>query len=90
MEKAGYKMLNIRDLKIFLRTHRNVVVTTHHKPDADALGSALGLANYLLKKGHHVIVISPTDYPKFLEWMEGNNKVIVYEENLRPVIEKKN
>jgi phosphoesterase RecJ-like protein len=81
--------LNIRDLKIFLRTSRTVVVTTHHKPDADALGSSLGLANYLEKKGHSVSVITPTDYPKFLAWMEGNNKVIVYGDDLKPEIEKR-
>ncbi|MDP3929539.1 MAG: DHH family phosphoesterase, partial [Bacteroidota bacterium] len=28
-----------------------VIITTHHKPDADALGSSLGLYNYLIKKG---------------------------------------
>ncbi|WP_224999384.1 bifunctional oligoribonuclease/PAP phosphatase NrnA [Cesiribacter sp. SM1] len=59
---------------------RRVVITTHHKPDADALGSSLGLAGYLKKKGHHVSVISPTDYPAFLAWMKGNDEVIIFNE----------
>lgn len=58
---------------------RRVVITTHHKPDADALGSSLGLAGYLKKKGHQVTVITPTDYPDFLAWMKGNDDVIVFE-----------
>ncbi len=54
------------------------MITTHHKPDADALGSSLGLAGYLKKKGHLVQVITPSDYPSFLNWMSGNEEVLVY------------
>lgn len=57
-----------------------VVITTHHKPDADALGSSLALYNYLLAKGHQVTVITPTDYPRFLNWMKGNPEVLVFNE----------
>ncbi|MEM7548029.1 MAG: bifunctional oligoribonuclease/PAP phosphatase NrnA [Bacteroidota bacterium] len=55
-----------------------IVITTHHKPDADALGSSLGLASYLKAKGHNVIVITPTDYPEFLYWMGGHKDVVIY------------
>jgi phosphoesterase RecJ-like protein len=58
---------------------RNAVIVTHHKPDADALGSSLGLAGYLKKKGHTVQVITPSDYPEFLHWMPGNAEVWAYE-----------
>ena len=59
-----------------LSSPRKIVITTHVKPDADALGSSLGLANYLLKKGHEVTVITPSDYPYFLTWMKGNHAVL--------------
>jgi bifunctional oligoribonuclease and PAP phosphatase NrnA len=55
---------------------KKIFITTHVKPDADALGSSLGLANYLLKKGHEVTVVTPTDYPSFLSWMKGNEMVL--------------
>lgn len=58
-----------------------MVIVTHHKPDADALGSSLGLAAYLRKKGHTVTVISPSDYPQFLHWMPGNDSVMIYDKN---------
>ncbi|MGW8122307.1 DHH family phosphoesterase [Roseivirga echinicomitans] len=61
-----------------LSTPNKIVITTHHKPDADALGSSLGMANYLIKKGHNVKVITPSDYPGFLNWMKGNDDVLVY------------
>ncbi len=81
-------MLNIRDLKLFLQAKKKIVITTHHRPDADALGSSLGLHNYLTKKGHEVTVISPTDYPRFLHWMEGNDKVVIFSEESRPLAER--
>jgi len=59
-----------------LSSPRKIVITTHVKPDADALGSSLGLANYLLKKGHEVTMITPSDYPYFLTWMKGNDAVL--------------
>lgn len=71
-------MHDTRPLKEKLSQARKVVITTHHKPDADALGSSLAMANYLLKKGHSVQVITPSDYPTFLHWMKGNEDVMVY------------
>ncbi len=51
----------------------------HPKPDADALGSTLALSAYLTKKGHSVTPISPTDYPNFLNWLPGNQNVLVFQ-----------
>jgi bifunctional oligoribonuclease and PAP phosphatase NrnA len=72
-------MDNALALKEYLNQPRKVVITTHHKPDADALGSSLGLAGYLKKKGHSVQVITPSDYPNFLLWMPGHEEVIAYD-----------
>ena len=58
-----------------------VVITMHQKPDADAMGSALGLYNFLLKLGHEVTVISPTNWAGWLNWMPGCKKVINFENN---------
>jgi len=71
-------MLNFKDVKDELSTPQKIIIIPHKTPDADALGSSLGLRGYLVKKGHKVQVISPTDYPKFLNWMEGNETVIIY------------
>jgi phosphoesterase RecJ-like protein len=68
--------MQVDKIKELLNIPRKVVITTHYKPDGDAIGSSLGLYNYLLKKGHHVSFISPSDYPEFLHWMAGNDQVI--------------
>ena len=72
------RMHNIAALAELLKYPKQILITTHHKPDADALGSSLGLAGYLKKKGHQVTVITPSDYPGFLNWMQGNEDVLVY------------
>lgn len=71
-------MRKLTEFKAFLKDPKQIVIVTHHKPDADALGSSLGLCAYLKKNGHAVTVITPSDYPIFLHWMHGNDEVIVF------------
>ncbi len=71
-------MENIQEFKQYLQISRKTVILTHFKPDADALGSSLGLARYLKQKGHMVTVITPSDYPDFLSWMPGNSDVFIF------------
>jgi phosphoesterase RecJ-like protein len=75
-------MLDLASLKELLAQPRKIVITTHHKPDGDAMGSSLGLYNYLIQHGHHARVITPTDYPDFLAWMPGNGDVLIYTDNI--------
>ncbi len=76
-------MLELALLKELLAEPRKIVITTHHKPDGDAMGSSLGLYNYLVQRGHHVQVITPTDYPIFLHWLPNNPEVIIYPEKVQ-------
>lgn len=71
-------MKNINDFREFLKTPQKAVILTHFKPDADALGSSLGLSHYLKKKGHNATVITPSDYPEFITWMPGNKDVFIF------------
>ena len=79
-------MQDLDSLKAVLRRPCKIAITTHLKPDADALGSSLGMANYLTKKGHEVQVITPSDYPEFLHWMKGNDRVMVYTDDRKEEI----
>jgi phosphoesterase RecJ-like protein len=60
---------------------RRVVITMHTQPDADAVGAALGLANFLKKDQHQVSIIAPTKFPNFLDWLPGREEIIVYQES---------
>lgn len=68
-------------LEIFplLATPRRIVITTHQKPDADAMGSSLALRHFLQKLGHSVTVISPTNWAGWVDWMPGAKEVLDYE-----------
>ncbi|MBX2964233.1 MAG: bifunctional oligoribonuclease/PAP phosphatase NrnA [Cyclobacteriaceae bacterium] len=79
-------MTQLQEFIDYLSTPRKAVIVTHHKPDADALGSSLGLAAYLKKIHHNVSVITPSDYPSFLNWLPGNNEVIIYSEQKKEKI----
>jgi bifunctional oligoribonuclease and PAP phosphatase NrnA len=81
-------MQDIQTLKELLSSPKKIVITTHHKPDADALGSSLALWGFLKKKNHDVTVITPSDYPDFLAWMDGNDQVLIYSKETEPKVEK--
>jgi len=62
-----------------LRQPSNIVVTSHHNPDGDALGSALAMYHILKQFGHNIRVIIPNEYPDFLKWIPENDSIIIYE-----------
>ena len=72
-------MKPIKEIFPLLEQPRQVIITTHQKPDPDAMGSSLALAHFLRSLGHRVTVISPTNWAAFLNWMPGCNEVIDYE-----------
>mgnify|MGYP000935076154 CR=1 FL=1 len=56
-------------LQDILATPKNIVITSHQKPDGDALGSSLALYGFLTAHHHKVDVIFPTDFPDYYNWM---------------------
>ncbi|MEZ0609676.1 bifunctional oligoribonuclease/PAP phosphatase NrnA [Fibrella sp. WM1] len=80
-------MFDIQAIGELLRHPHRILITTHQNPDADAMGSSLGLAGYLRQKGHSVTVVTPTDYPQNLAWMPGNDEVLAFDEKQRTQVE---
>jgi len=72
-------MQTIETLYPKLSTPKKIVITMHQKPDADAMGSTLGLYHFLVQFGHSATVISPTNWASFLNWMPGCKEVVDYE-----------
>lgn len=73
------RMQKIAQLKELLQSPQKMVITTHHKPDGDAMGSSLALYNALIQQGHAVQVVTPNDYGFFLQWLPGNAHVLDFE-----------
>lgn len=80
-------MRPVQDAFPLLQTPKKIFITTHHKPDGDAIGSMLGLWHYLTKKGHKATAVSPGEIPDFLEWMPGVNTMLNYEEQPKEALE---
>ncbi|TKG96939.1 bifunctional oligoribonuclease/PAP phosphatase NrnA [Puteibacter caeruleilacunae] len=57
---------------------KRITIVTHVNPDGDAIGSSVGLSNYLRKLGHFCKVLVPNDYPEYLQWMKGEEVVTVW------------
>jgi len=72
-------MKPISEIFPLLSEPKKIAITFHQKPDADAMGSGLGLYNFLIQFGHSVTVISPTNWAGFLSWMPGAKKVLDFE-----------
>ncbi|AKF06243.1 DHH family phosphoesterase [Sandaracinus amylolyticus] len=58
-----------------VRAGSRFLVTCHVRPDADALGSALGLAAILRSIGKDALVYSQDGVPPLLQFLDGKEKV---------------
>jgi phosphoesterase RecJ-like protein len=72
-------MQPIHEIYNQLPEKKKIAITMHQKPDADAMGSALALYHFLKQFDHEVHVISPTNWARWLDWMEGSKDVYDYE-----------
>ena len=58
-----------------------IVICCHQNPDGDALGSSLGMAEYLRTLGKDPLVVVPDAYPDFLQWMPGTERIVRYDKH---------
>jgi phosphoesterase RecJ-like protein len=72
-------MKPIRDFYSQLFSPKKIIITTHQKPDGDAMGSSLALYHFFKSLGHEPTVVSATNWADFLDWMPGVDKVIDFE-----------
>ncbi|MCM5662835.1 DHH family phosphoesterase [Galbibacter mesophilus] len=69
----------IKALKTVLETPKKIVIIPHKNPDGDAIGSCLGLFHYLNQYKHDIAIIAPNEYPEFLKWMPGEERILKFE-----------
>ncbi len=66
-----------------LLQHDHFVITTHTRPDGDALGSQVALGLFLRKLGKHVAMINSDPAPSNLTWLHGAEDVETYRHTTR-------
>lgn len=62
-----------------LLRHDSFCLTTHVRPDGDAIGSELGLAAFLDKLGKRVTILNSDAAPDNLTWLPGHERIRVWE-----------
>lgn len=67
-------------VKELLSETKKIVIVGHKNPDADAIGSCLGLSEFLQKRGHSTTVLMPNTFPDFLKWMPGSDNILTYDQ----------
>lgn len=58
---------------------RKAIITAHASPDGDAIGSSLGLAGYLRRRGIEVTLVMPDRLPEFLMWLPGASDIVCFD-----------
>ncbi|MEH6512379.1 bifunctional oligoribonuclease/PAP phosphatase NrnA [Maribacter arcticus] len=75
---------HLNELKKLLSSSKKIAIIPHKNPDGDAIGSTLALWHFLVNSGHTASIVSPNDFPKFLKWMPGADKILNFEkENIQ-------
>jgi phosphoesterase RecJ-like protein len=72
---------HLSEIKALLSEPKRICIVPHHKPDGDALGASLALYQLLTRLDHKAQVVSPSDFPDFLQWMPGSTEVIDFLKN---------
>ena len=69
--------VEVESLNRLIDEANHIAIYTHRSPDGDAIGSTLGMANYLKQRGKEdVKVIVPDMFPNFLQWLPGTMDIL--------------
>jgi len=58
-----------------LQSHDRFVITTHQRPDGDAIGSQISLGRFLNHLGKEVLLLNSDPVPGSLDWMPDSEKI---------------
>jgi phosphoesterase RecJ-like protein len=66
----------------FLLSKQRICLTTHARPDGDAIGSQLALGLFLAKLGKEVDMINSDPVPTNLSWMPATDQILVFDKSI--------
>jgi len=78
----------IKKVNKFITSSDEIVIVAHKSPDGDSIGSSLGLFHYLKGRNKIVTVCHPDPSPHFLNWLDGADKILNFQEQKDVVKEK--
>ena len=69
-------------LRTIIENHQTFMITSHVRPDADALGSELGMAAILRSFGRTVTIVNATAPPTTLHFLNEHREVLKLDEDI--------
>ncbi|MFN7843216.1 MAG: DHH family phosphoesterase [Pirellula sp.] len=76
--------LDWQSLANIIKNHQRFVLTSHIRPDCDALGSELGMAGILEALGKQATIINGHPTPPSLEFLDPSGKILVVDHTIAP------
>ncbi len=67
-----------------VRDHQRFLLTTHIRPDCDALGSCLGMAHVLERLGKRVRIVNGQETPPNLKFIDPDNRIEALGTDVQP------
>jgi len=77
-------MFNQKDLDkslTWIKSAKNIVITSHKSPDGDSIGSSLSFYFFLKNLGINSTICHPDKMAYFLQWLEGSSDILTLEEH---------
>lgn len=71
----------LSQLRQMIEQSAKIVTCCHRSPDGDAIGSSLGIADWLRQKGKEVTVAAPDMFPDFLRWLPGAERIVRFDKH---------
>ncbi len=72
----------LADILSLVEKHDRLFLTSHVRPDGDALGSEVAFAGFLAKSGKQVTVLNSDPPPMNMEWLPGVRDIRVFDGSL--------
>lgn len=70
---------SIKEVQKLIKHASKIVLVAHKRPDGDAIGSTLGLCNFLKGQGKSATVILPDAIPSFHQGLPGAKDVVCFD-----------
>jgi phosphoesterase RecJ-like protein len=73
-------MNRLKEIEDELSRHDRFIIASHRSPEADAIGSQLGLSRALRQRGKQTILYNRDGVPRNISFLKGSDSILQYDE----------
>ena len=79
-------MKDIEKIREIFKTPQKPFITTHIRPDGDALGCVLALHKLFKANGHDPVTVIPSEYPYYYHWFPGVDEILDFHKHKKQAL----